>query len=335
MPFDHLRRREFFTLIGSAAAAWPLAARAQRSDTVRRIGVLMGAFAPTDPDGQAALAAFVNALQALGWTAGRNAQIEVRWTGNEVERGSTYAAELVAWSPDVLLCSSSTATDLLAHATSAIPIVFAQVTDPVGSGWVKSYARPTSNLTGFTSFEAEVGGKWLDILKEIAPRVSRAAVLLYPDTPAYVALWHWVEAAAAAIAVKVSAAGVHDAREIEQAITALAGQADGGLIVLPTPVTNGNHSLITDLAARHRLPAVYPWGFYAKGGGLASYSPDNLDLYRRAASYVDRVLKGEKPADLPVQAPTKYEMVINLKTAKALNLTVPPNLLATADEVIE
>jgi putative tryptophan/tyrosine transport system substrate-binding protein len=329
-----LRRRDFIALLGGAVS-WPITACAQRPAEVRRIGVLMGAFAPTDPDGQAALAAFLNALQGLGWITGRNAQIEVRWTANEVERGNVYAAELVAWSPDVLVCSSSTATDLLARATSAIPIVFAQVTDPVGSGWVKSYARSAGNLTGFTSFEAEVGGKWLDILKEIAPRVSRAAVLLYPETPAYVALWHWVEAAAAPISIKVSAIGVHDAGEIEQAITAFAGQADGGLIVLPTPVTNGNHSLITELAARHRLPAVYPWGFYAKGGGLASYSPDNLDLYRRAASYVDRILRGEKPADLPVQAPTKYEMVINLKAAKALGLTVPPNLLATVDEVIE
>ena len=328
-------RREFITFLGSAAAAWPLTARAQQAERMRRIGVLMGAFAQNDPDGQAALAAFLNALQGLGWTSDRNAQIEVRWIGDEVERGSTLATQLVAWNPDVLFCSSSTATDLLSHATSTIPIVFAQVTDPVGSGWVKNYARPGGNLTGFTAFEPEVGGKWLDVLKEIAPRVSRAAVLFYPETPAYVAVWHWVEAAATPFAIKVSAAGVRDANEIERAITAFAEQADGGLIVLPTPVTNSNHGLIIELAARYRLPAVYSWRYWAKGGGLASYGPDNLDLYRRAGSYVDRILKGEKPADLPVQIPTKYELVINLKAAKGLGLTVPPNLFARADEVIE
>jgi len=329
-----IRRRQFITLLGSAAA-WPLAARAQQSERVRRIGVLMGAFAQNDPDGQAALAAFLNALQGLGWTSDRNAQIEVRWIGDEVERGSTLATQLVAWNPDVLFCSSSTATELLSHATSTIPIVFAQVTDPVGSGWVKNYARPGGNLTGFTAFEAEVGGKWLDVLKEIAPRVSRAAVLFYPETPAYVAVWHWVETAATPFAIKVSPAGVRDANEIERAITAFAEQADGGLIVLPTPVTNSNHGLIIELAARYRLPAVYSWRYWAKGGGLASYGPDNLDLYRRAGSYVDRILKGEKPADLPVQIPTKYELVINLKAAKTLGLIVPPTLLARADEVIE
>jgi putative ABC transport system substrate-binding protein len=334
MPFDHLGRREFIALLGGAAA-WPIAARAQQSGGMRRIGVLMGAFAPTDPDGQAALAAFTHTLEGLGWTAGRNAQVEVRWLADDVEHGKTDAAELVAWTPDVLFCSSSSATDLLSHATRTIPIVFAQVTDPIGSGWVKSYARPEGNLTGFTAFEAEIGGKWLDILKEIAPRVSRVAVLFYPETPAYVALWHWVEAAAAPVAIKASAAGVHDAGEIERAITTFASQANGGLVVLPTPVTNTNHGLITELAARYRLPAVYPWRFWATGGGLASYGPNNLDLYRRAALYVDHILKGEKPADLPVQAPTKYEMVVNLKTAKALDLTVSNQMQLLADEVIE
>jgi putative ABC transport system substrate-binding protein len=330
-----LKRRQFITLLGSAAVAWPLSARAQQGKQMRRVGVLMGAFAPSDPDGQAALAAFLTTLQGLGWAVGLNDQIEVRWIGTEVEQGKTEAAELVAGAPDVIFCSSSSATDLLSQSTHTIPIVFAQVTDPIGSGWVKNYARPGGNLTGFTSFEAEIGGKWLDILKELAPAVSRAAVLFYPETPAYVALWRWVEAAAAPLAIKVSAAGVHDAAEIEQAIILAAAQADSGLIVLPTPVTNGNHGLIADLAARHRLAAVYPWRFYATGGGLASYAPDNLDLYRRAASYVDRVLRGEKPSELPVQIPTKYELVINLKAAKALGLSVPPNLLATADEVIE
>ena len=312
-----MRRREFISLHGSAAA-WPLAADAQHSAAVRRIGVLMGAFSHNDPDGQAALAAFLNALQRRGWTAGRNAQMEVRWIDNEVERGSTLATQLVAWNPDVLFCSSSTATDLLSHATSTIPIVFAQVTDPIGSGWVKNYGQPGGNLTGFTAFEAEVGGKWLDILKEMAPRVSRAAVLFYPETHAYVTVWHWVEAAAAPFAIKVSPAGVRDATEIERAITVFAEQADGGLIVVPGSVTNGNHDLITALAAKYRLPAIYPWRYWVTSGGLASYSPDNLDLYRRAGSYVDRILRGEKVAELPVQSPTKYELVINLKTAKTL-----------------
>jgi putative tryptophan/tyrosine transport system substrate-binding protein len=329
-----MRRREFiFAFAG--AAAWPLVARAQHSAAVRRIGVLMGAFSHDDPDGQAALAAFLNALQGLGWTAGGNAQIEVRWIDNEVGRGSALAGQLVAWNPDVLFCSSSTATDLLSQATSTIPIVFAQVTDPVGSGWVKNYAQPGGNLTGFTAFEAEVGGKWLDILKEIAPRVSRAAVLFYPETHAYVTVSHWVEAAAAPFAMKVSAAGVRDASEIERAIRVFAEQADGGLIVVPGSVTNGNHDLITALAAKYRLPAVYPWRYWVTSGGLASYSPNNLDLYRRAGSYVDRILRGEKAAELPVQAPTKYELVINLKTAKTLGLDVPVHLQQIADEVIE
>jgi ABC-type uncharacterized transport system substrate-binding protein len=333
-----MRRREFLTLVGGAAAAtplWPLAARAQQPAAIKRIGVLMGAFAPTDPDGQAALLAFLSTLQGLGWTPGTNARIEVRWIGPEVEHGKAAAAELVAEAPDVLFCSSSSATDLLSQSTHTIPIIFAQVTDPIGSGWVKSYARPEGNLTGFTSFEAEVGGKWLDILKEIAPRVARVAVLFYPETPAYVALWHWVEAAAAPVAIEASAAGVHDAAEIEQAIAMTARKADSGLVVLPTPVTNGNHALIADLAARHHLPAVYPWRFYATSGGLASYAPDNLGLYRRAASYVNRILRGEKPADLPVQIPTKYELVINLKAAKALGLEVPFSLQQLADEIIE
>jgi putative tryptophan/tyrosine transport system substrate-binding protein len=218
--------------------------------------------------------------------------------------------------------------------TRTIPIVFAQVTDPVGSGWVKSYARPGGNLTGFTIFEAEIGAKWLEILREIAPNVSRVAVLLYPETAAYVALLRGIETAAPD-AVKVSAARVHDTGEIERAITTFASQADGGLIVIPSPVTNSNHALIAELAGRHRLPAVYPYRLYIVSGGLISYGPDPIDLYRRAASYVDRILRGEKPADLPVQAPTKYGLVINLKAAKAIGLDVPPRLLASADEVIE
>jgi putative tryptophan/tyrosine transport system substrate-binding protein len=325
----HMRRREFITLLGSAAAAWPLAARAQQPGRRRRIGVLMGAFAASDPNGQAALAAFVTSLQGFGWAAGSSAQIEVRWISPEVQHGKTEAAELVAWAPDVLFCSSSLATDVLSRSTRTIPIVFTQVVDPIGSGRVKSYARLAGNLTGFPSFEAEVGGKWLDVLKEIAPRVSRVSVLFYPETFAP-ALWHSIEAAAAPLAIKASPAAVHDRTEIEQAITMVAGQTDSGLVVLPTPVTNSNRGLISDLAARHHLPAVYPWRFHAISGGLASYGPDNLDLYWRAASYVNRILRGEKPADLPVQVPTKYELVINL-----LGLDVPFSLQQLADEVIE
>ena len=235
----------------------------------------------------------------------------------------------------MLFCSSSAATDQLSSLTRTIPIVFAQVTDPVGSGWVKSYAQPGGNLTGFTIFEAEIGAKWLEILREIAPSVSRVAVLLYPETAAYGALLQGIETAAALDAVKVSATGIHDVGEIERAITAFASEADGGLIVIPSPVTNSNHALIAELAGRRRLPGVYPYRLYAVSGGLISYGPDPIDLYRRAASYVDRILRGEKPADLPVQAPTKYGLVINLKTAKAIGVDVPARLLASADEVIE
>jgi putative ABC transport system substrate-binding protein len=299
-----MRRREFMTLLGGAAA-WPLAARAQPSDAVRRIGVLMGAFASTDPEGQTALAAFKDTLQTLGWTAGGNARIEVRWMDDKTELWNTYATELVDLAPDVLFCSSSPATALLSRLTRTIPIVFAQATDPVGSGWVKSLARPGGNVTGFSMFEPDIGGKWLDIIKEIAPHISQVAVLLYPEAAPYVAIYHAIEAGAPSHALEVSAAGVHNAGEIENVITTLAGRAGGGLIVLPGPVTNSNHGLIVELAARHRLPAVYPYRPYVLSGGPISYGPDPADLYRRAAAYVDRILRGETPADLPVQAPTK------------------------------
>ena len=330
----HIRRREFIVTFGGVAA-WPLAARAQQRERIRRIGVLMGAFVSTNPEGQIALAAFLNTLQGLGWTTGGNAQIEVRWMGDDLEHGKTYAAELVALEPDVIFVSSSAATDLVSHLTGTIPIVFAQVIDPVGNGWVKSLARPEGNITGFALFEPEIAGKWLEMIKEIAPHVSQVAVLQYSKNAAYAGYWRGIEAAARSLAVKVRAAGVGHASEIENAIAVFGRQMDGGLIVLPSPVTNSNHGLIAELAARHRLPAVYPYRLYVISGGLIAYGPDPTNWYRQAASYVDRILRGERPADLPVQQPTKFELIINLQTAKALGLTVPPSLLVRADEVIE
>jgi putative ABC transport system substrate-binding protein len=329
-----IERREFITLLGGTAA-WPLAAHAQQQERVRRIGILMGAFASSNPEGQTALAAFLSALQRFGWTQGSNAQIEVRWIADDLEHGKIHAAELVALAPDVIFVSSSAATDMLSHLTSTIPTVFAQVIDPVGNGWVKSLARPGGNITGFALFEQDISSKWLELIKKIAPDVSRVAVLLYSKNAAYARYWQGIEAAAPSLAIKASAVGVGDAGEIENAIAAFASQTDGGLVVLPSPLTNSNHGLITDLAARHRLPAVYPYRLYVISGGLIAYGPDPTDWYGQAASYVDRILRGEKPADLPVQQPTKFNLAINMKTAKALGLKVSDQLLALADEVIE
>ncbi|MEA3074778.1 MAG: hypothetical protein QOD29_6224 [Alphaproteobacteria bacterium] len=331
-----MQRREFITLLGGGAAvAWPLAARAQQADRVRLIGVLMGGYLPADPEGQTYLGAFLNTLQGLGWTAGRNVRFEVRWMGDDAGRLKAYAAELVALAPEVIFCSTTPVVAEMSRLTRTIPIVFAQVADPVNVGFVTSMARPGGNITGFSLYEAAIGGKWLEILKEIAPRVSRVAVILLPQIASYVAMLRAAEAAAASLAIKVSEAGVHDAREIEHAITAFASDPEGGLIVCPSPITNGNHALIAELAARHHLPGVYPHRYYASSGGLVSYGHNLTDEYRRAASYVDRILKGEKPGDLPIQQPTKFELVINRTTAKALGLDIPTTLLATADEVIE
>jgi len=329
-----MRRREFITLLGGAAAAWPLVARAQQ-ERLRRVGVLMGAYPSTSPEGQTALAAFLETLKERGWIPGGSAQIDIRWMGDHLEQGKTYAAELVALAPDVIFVSSSAATDLLAHLTSTTPIVFAQVVDPVGNGWVRNLARPGGNITGFALWEPEISGKWLELIKGIAPQVSQVAVLLYSKYAAYTRYWQGIEAAAPHFGIKVAALGVGNASEIAPAITAFAGQANGGLVVIPSPLTNSNHGLITELAARHRLPAVYPFRFYVTSGGLIAYGPDPTDTYRQGASYVDRILRGEKPADLPVQQPTKFELVINLKTAKALGLDVPLRLQQLADEVIE
>jgi ABC-type uncharacterized transport system substrate-binding protein len=329
-----MNRRDFITLIGGAAVAWPLAARAQRSEHVRRIGVLY-AVTEDNSEGQARRAAFVQALQNLGWTDGLNVRIDYRWGATDAERGLRYAAELVALAPDVILTAGETAVAALQRTTRTVPIVFAQVPDPVGAGFVDSLARPGGNITGFTVFEYGISAKWLELLKQIAPHMTRVAVLRDPATASGAGQLGAIQAAAPSFGVELRPVDVRDANEIEHAITVFASAANGGLIVTGSTEAVVHRVLIVTLAARHRLPAVYSQRFFVTGGGLISYGPDRVDQHRRAASYVDRILKGEKPADLPVQAPTKYELVLNLKTAKALGLDVPAMLLARADEVIE
>jgi putative tryptophan/tyrosine transport system substrate-binding protein len=329
-----IRRRDFITLLGCAAAAWPLAARAQQGERMRRIGVLT-AIAADDPEGQARLTAFVQGLQQLGWTVGQNVRVDYRWGGSNADDNRKYAAELVALAPDVILAHSSASVAPLLLATRTVPLVFTIVADPVGAGFVESLARPGGNATGFTNFEYSIAGKWLELLKEIAPGVTRAAVLRESAIAAGPGQFGAIQALAQSLGVELRPVDVRDAGEIERAITAFARSSNGGLIVTGSPAAVVHRGLIVALAARHRLPAVYNTRFYATGGGLISYGPDFVDQYRRAAGYVDRILKGEKPADLPVQAPTKYELVINVKTAKALGIEVPPTLLARADEVIE
>jgi putative tryptophan/tyrosine transport system substrate-binding protein len=328
-----MRRRAFITLFGGAAAAWPLAARAQQADRVRRIGVLMTQ-AADDPEGQSRLLALEQGLQESGWTIGRNVRIDTRWGAGDAERYRRYAAELVALAPDVILVNGPAALAQLQQATRSLPIVFTNVTDPVGAGFVVSVARPGGNATGFMLSEYSTSGKWLELLKEIAPRVTRAATIRDPTLTSSVAQFAAIQSAAASLGVELSPIDMRNTGEIERTIAAFARAPNGGLIVT-TGGTSTRRSLIVTLAARHRLPAVYPFRYYVADGGLISYGPDPIDPYRRAAGYVDRILKGEKPADLPVQAPTKFELVINLKTAKALSLTVPETLLARADEVIE
>jgi putative tryptophan/tyrosine transport system substrate-binding protein len=316
-----MRRREFITLIGGAAAAWPLAAGAQQPERVRRIGVLM-AQAADDPDGRARLAAFLQTLRDLGWIDGRNLRLDYRWGGGDVDRIRKDAAELVALAPDVILAGGGQVMGPLREATRTVPIVFTQTADPVGAGFVATLSRPGGNATGFTNFE-------------YVPRVTRAAVLRDPTNPAGTGQWGAIQAVASPLGVEISPIDVRERGEIERGIIAFAAGPNGGLIVSSSGFAILHRELIIALAARHRLPAVYPFRLYAIGGGLISYGPDPIDPHRRAARYVDRILKGEKPADLPVQAPTKYELVINLKTANALGLEVPTTLLARADEVIE
>jgi putative ABC transport system substrate-binding protein len=335
MRFGQLRRREFITLFGGAVAAWPLVARAQQGQRVRRVGVLIVAYAQSDPEAQARTAAFLDTFQTLGWADGRNVRIEYRWGAGDADGGKAAASELVRSSPDVIVVASNPALAEVRRLTSTIPIVFTQISDPVGSGFVGGLARPGGNITGFQNFEPAMGGKWLGVLKEAAPNMSRAGGLLSSGTAANVAFLRAAEAVAPSLGVNLSAIDVRHEVEIERAVAALASEPDGGLLVLPNPYNATNRGSIIVLAARHRLPAVYPFRYFAAAGGLMSYGIDQIDQWRRAASYVDRILRGEKPGELPVQAPTKFELVVNLKTAKALGLNIPPAFPLRADEVIE
>jgi putative ABC transport system substrate-binding protein len=330
-----MQRREFITLLGGAAVAWPRAARAQQADRMRRVGVLESRTAD-DPEGRARLAVFAEGLRELGWTEGRNVRIDYRWAAANADRHRTYAAELVALAPDVILTSASASVTALQQTTRTVPIVFVNIIDPVGAGFVASLARPGGNATGFTLFEYSLSGKWLELFKEIAPNLTRIAILRDPAIAAGIGQFAVIQAMAPpSFGVELSPIDERDGGEIERDIAAFARAPNGGLIVTASSGAVANRDLIIMLAARHRLPAVYPFRYFVTSGGLISYGPDTTEQYRRAASYVDRILKGQKAADLPVQAPTKYELAINLKTAKALDLTVPPSLLARADQVIE
>ena len=328
-----MRRREFITLIGGAAAAWPVAASAQQPARVRSIGVLMSLGAD-DREGQARLAAFLQELQQLGWMVGRNARIDIRW-GADVATIRKKAAELVALAPDVIVTGGAAGLGPLLDASRTVPIVFVLVADPVGAGFVDSLARPGGNATGFLSVEYGMGGKLLELLKEIAPRVTRAAVIRDPAISAGIGLFGAIQSAAPGLGVDVTPVNARDESEMERAVAAFARSPNAGMIVTPSALANAHRDLIVTLAARYKLPAVYYSRPFVAAGGLVSYAPDIMDQYRLSAGYVDRILRGEKPADLPVQAPTKYELTVNLKTAKALGITVPPSLLARADEVIE
>jgi putative tryptophan/tyrosine transport system substrate-binding protein len=330
-----MNRREFITVLGGAAAAWPLAARAQQGERMRRIGVLMSAV-EGDQRGLEFITAFAHGLAELGWTVGRNVRIEYRWGAGDLDRFRRYAAELVALAPDVVLASAGSIVGAFQQASRTVPIVFVTTIDPVGGGWVESLSRPGTNATGFSSFEFSMSGKWLELLKEIAPGIKRVAVIRDPSVPAGSGGLAAIQTVAPSFGVELTPVGVRSADEIERGIAAFARSANGGLIVVgPGSSVQPHRNLIIALAARHRLPAVYGSLVWARGGGLISYGADAIDQYRRAAGYVNRILKGEKPADLPVQAPTKYEVVINLKTAKTLGIEVPDKLLAIADEVIE
>ena len=331
---DRMKRRKFLGMLGGAAAVWPLAGRAQQAERMRRIGVLLPA-AADDPEYQARVAAFHQGLALLGWTIGRNVRIDTRWATTDAAEIRRHAAELAALAPDVILAPAATTVGPLLQATRTVPVVFPSIVDPVGAGFVDSLARPGGNATGFMNFEYSIGGKWLELLKEIAPGVTRVAILRYAATPSGVGQFGIIQSVAPSLRVEVTPVNMRDAPEIESAVAAFVRAPNGGLIVTASPLAQRHRDLIVTLAARHKLPAVYFDRVFAAAGGLISYGPDYIDQYRRAAAYVDRILKGEKPADLPVQAPTKYELVINLKTAKALGLEVPATLLARADEVIE
>jgi putative ABC transport system substrate-binding protein len=328
-----MKRREFISVIGGAAA-WPRAARAQQADRMRRIGVIMG-FAEDDEVWQAYLTTFRQRLQDFGWSEGRNIRFDYRFTGESTERMRTAAAEMVAMAPDVIFVSTNPVLSALTQATRTIPIVFTWVSDSVGSGYVASLARPGGNITGFHNFEPALGGKWLGILKEIAPAVRRIAVVHVPEIAANVAFLRVAEAAAASFEMTVSGAGVRNAADIERVLVEFAREPNGGLIVTPSPLTATRREVIIESAARLQLPAIYPFRFYAVSGGLISYGIDQTELVREAASYVDRILRRANPGELPVQLPTKYQLVINIKTAKVLGLTVPNSMQLLADEMIE
>ena len=329
-----MKRRDFISFLAGAAAAWPRAARAQPGERVRRIGVLM-ALAPSDPEAQLRVRAFEAGLRDLGWSEGRNLRIDYRWAPGDAGALRAQAAELIRSTPDLILAHSTPVLAALRQDGLALPIVFVQVTDPVGGGFVPNFTRPGGHVTGFTSFEFTIGSKWLEALKQIAPRVTRVLALLHVETLANAGFLRAAQSAASSLGVTLTAARVHNATEIETAMMALSAEVNCGLMVMPHPVTTTNRAVILKLAAQYRLPAVYPIRYFVAEGGLMSYGIDLVDLYRRAATYVDRILRGAQPRDLPVQAPSKFEMVINLKTAKSLDLEVPWHVQQRADEVIE
>jgi putative tryptophan/tyrosine transport system substrate-binding protein len=329
-----MRRRQFIALVGSTAA-WPLAARAQQpAEGIRRISILMNT-TPDDPEGRARVAAFAQALQKLGWTEGGNVRTDIRWAVDDADRYRRYSEELVALAPHVILASGPTSVAALQQVTRRVPIVFANVIDPVGAGFVASLARPGGNITGFISFDYSISGKWLDLLKEIAPDLKRAAVLREPSNASGIGQFAVIQSAASSSGVELSVIDTRDVGEIERALAAFAKELNGGVIVTASSSAMVHREQIISFMMRYHLPNVYGFSYYPANGGLASYGPDATSQYTRAAGYVDRILKGEKPADLPVQAPTKYELVINLRTAKTIGLAIPQSLLATADEVIE
>ena len=328
-----MRRREFIKVLAGSAAAWPLAARAQQPERVRRVGIL-NILGSDDPEAQTRTTVFEQTLQQLGWTVGRDLKIEARQVGNDLDRIRRYAAELVALAPDVILSIGGLPVAALQQATRTIPIVFVNAPDPVGAGFAQSMAHPGGNITGFSNFEYSMSGKWAELLKQIAPNVTRALVFRDPTSAAGIGQFAAVRSVAQSLGVELTPVNVRDTDEIERTAAAFARSGNGGVIVTAGG-TGARRKLFISLAARHKLPSVYPYRYYAVDGGLISYGPNSHDQFRRAAGYVDRILKGEKPADMPVQAPTKYELIINLKTAKALGLTIPQSLLATADEVIE
>jgi putative tryptophan/tyrosine transport system substrate-binding protein len=333
MKCDRLKRREFITLVGGLAA-WPLAAHAQEPAGIRRVGVFLNV-SESDPETQRLFTAFRERLAQLGWADGHNLRIDYRWPANDPDRLRTYAGELVGMAPDVLFTAGLPALAALHQATRALPIVFVQVSDPVKLGFVASLARPGGNITGFTTFEHPIGGKWLELLKDAAPATNRVAVLLDPDNPSQLVYLQAIEAAVPSFGMQLTRADVRNAAEIERTINAFAQQSNGALLVAPNAVTIFHRDLIISLAARHRLPAVYPYRFFVTSGGFMSYGVDLPDLYRQAASYIDRILKGAKPGDLPVQLASKFELVVNLKVAKALGLGIPEPFLQQANEVVE